>query len=243
MKHALDTGATVQDAGGPVEIARAIRWSGLGRERVFADRISPLLEVARGKRVLDIGCAGSDALTSVDPVHGRIARAASSSVGIDIFEPGVRRLAERGHRVFTASAEDFDLPEKDFELATLGDVIEHVSNPGKVFESVNRHLVPGGLLAVTTPNPFSITLMLKMILRRPYAVNSQHVFWFDPALLAGLLGRSGFEIVELWWIEKSRFAPLRWLQRWHRPFHGTFGLLARKTADAVPTSEAAARPR
>lgn len=228
----LDTGVPVREAGGPVEIARAVRWSGLGRERIFADRISPLLEVARGKRVLDIGCAGSDALTSVDPVHGRIARASRSAVGIDIFEPGVRRLAEQGYEVRAASAESFDLSGKDFELATLGDVIEHVSNPGLVFDCVNRHLVSGGLLAVTTPNPFSVTLMLKMLLGRPYRVNSQHVFWFDPAVLAALLGRSGFEIVEVWWIEQSRFAPLRWLQRWHHPLHGTFGLLARKVADA-----------
>jgi 2-polyprenyl-3-methyl-5-hydroxy-6-metoxy-1,4-benzoquinol methylase len=213
-----------------VETAKQVDLGKLGKERILPDRVTPLIEAARGKSVLNIGCAGSDALTASNPVHARIASVSTHCVGLDIYEAGVRKLAGDGFDVVYANAEDFDLPRKDFEVATMGDVIEHVSNPGRVFDCVNRHLVPGGLVAVTTPNPFSLTLMLRMLLRRPYIVNSEHVFWFDPPLLSFLLERSGFEPVELWWMEQSRIAPLRKLQEWHKPFHGTFGFLARKVA-------------
>ena len=185
-----------------VEIGLKVVRSGRD-ERVVADKLSPMFEFARGKRVLNVGCAGSDAVTSESPMHQRIANVSAYCVGIDIFEAGIERLKSDGHKVILGNAENFSLEEKDFEVALLGDVIEHVSNPGKVFDQVNKHLVMGGLIVVSTPNPFSLPLMIKMILGYHKDVNSEHVTWFDPTLLGWLMERSGFLKQEVVWTDQE----------------------------------------
>lgn len=211
-----------------VEIGKFLDWSTFPSQRIFASRVVPLLEYARGRRVLDVGCAGSDAQTSQNPVHRQIARSATYCLGLDVFEAGVKKLASDGDNVIVANAEDFDLPEKDFEVATMGEIIEHVSNPGKVLDNVYRHLSPGGRVVITTPNPFALTLMLKRILLRPYQVNTDHVTWFDPVVLSYLLERSGFVVEELFWTDQSRQPLLQYAQNRYKNFNNTFGLVGRK---------------
>jgi SAM-dependent methyltransferase len=43
-------------------------------------------------------------------------------------------------------------PEGGFDVITAWQVIEHVGNPGKLFDSVHENLKPGGLFAVSTVN-------------------------------------------------------------------------------------------
>lgn len=136
-------------------------------------------------------------------------------------------MRANGLNVAVGDGENLEVREA-FDLVVLGDVIEHVANPGRVFDSANRHLVTGGLVALTTPNPFSLTLMLKRLLGGSSAVNGEHVTWFDPVLLSWLMERCGFEVEEVLWTEWSRWAPLRLLQRRRKDLHGTFGLIAKK---------------
>jgi 2-polyprenyl-3-methyl-5-hydroxy-6-metoxy-1,4-benzoquinol methylase len=186
-----------------------------------------MVELAQGRRVLNIGCCGSDALTSTDTVHSRLAGASSYCLGVDVFEEGIRKMQADGENVVLGDAERLDL-DAAFDLVVLGDVIEHVSNPGLVFDAASRHLVHGGIVAVTTPNPFSLPLMLRRLGLGSSPVNSEHVCWFDPVLLSFLLKRSGFEVAELLWTEASQYRPLRWLQHWRPYFHSTFGVIAKK---------------
>ena len=216
------------NGGDPVEIDREVSLEGLPGQQVYPDTIQPMLQAAIGHKVLNVGCAGSDALTNPHPVHARIAEVSQSCLGLDIYQPGVRKLQADGFDVIYANAEDFELPDKDFEVAVLGDVIEHVSNPGLVFDCVYRHLRSGGRVVVTTPNPFSFTLMLKRTLGYPYRQNSEHVFWFDPVLLSWLMERSGFILDEVFWIGTSRYWLVRRLQAKRKNLHPIFGLVARK---------------
>jgi SAM-dependent methyltransferase len=214
-------------ANAPVEIGLKIPRSNRD-ERVVADRLSAMFELARGKRVLNVGCAGSDAVTTESPMHKRIAELSAYCVGIDIFESGIERLKSDGHRVILGDAETFELEERDFQVALLGDIIEHVSNPGKVFDQVNKHLVMGGLIVVSTPNPFSLPLMIKMILGYQKVVNSEHVTWFDPTLLGWLMERSGFLTQEVVWTDQSRVPPIRWLQNRRKDLNSTFIIVGKK---------------
>ena len=186
-----------------------------------------MIELSAGKRVLNIGCCGSDALRRSNWVHTAIGEASSYCLGVDIFEAGIEKMRAAGQNVAVGNAENLNLGDV-FDLVILGDVIEHVANPGLVFDSANRHLTTGGLVAATTPNPFSLTLMLKRLFRNSSTVNSEHVVWFDAVLLSWLMERCDFEVEEVLWTEASRWPPLRLLQKRRKDLHGVFGVIARK---------------
>jgi len=161
-----------------------------------------ILPICLGKRVLDIGCAGQ-AIPFGDPrwVHGKIAKVAARAVGIDIQRETVEKIRQAGYDVRYADAQDFDLGEQ-FEVATLIELIEHVSNPGLVLDCVHRHLVPGGLMVITTPNPFSPFIFRTYELND--AGNPDHVAYHAPKMFRRLAKRHGFSEKRVVWL------PERW---------------------------------
>ena len=119
---------------------------------IVSDRIAPVLQISKGKKVLNIGCCGSDIMQNVVPVHQLIHDVSSYCVGIDIFEQGIKKLHDMNYNCFYANAEDFNLPVKGFDIAILGDIIEHVENPGSVLRQAHNHLNDNGKIIITTPN-------------------------------------------------------------------------------------------
>jgi SAM-dependent methyltransferase len=197
-----------------------------------SNRVLPVVQLARGKRVLNIGCCGSDVLMACETVHRQIAKVASFCVGLDIYEEGVLKMKADGENVFLANAEYFELDIKDFDLIVLGDIIEHVSNPGLALDNANRHLQDNGKIVITTPTPFSLTHMLRVLIRGTYYVNSEHVLWFDPIMLAFLLERSGFRPERIFWTGKSSYSLINLLLRARMSLHDTFGIVAKKVRSA-----------
>lgn len=68
-----------------------------------------------------------------------------------------RLLAETAARaphakLIQGNAENFELGQGRFDLVVSFQVIEHLYNPGAMLENVLKHLKPGGLFLVTTPN-------------------------------------------------------------------------------------------
>jgi 2-polyprenyl-3-methyl-5-hydroxy-6-metoxy-1,4-benzoquinol methylase len=199
-------------------------------QKVTSDRLSPLLDLAKNRKVINIGCCGSDVLANNTTVHGKIAAVASDCVGIDIFEEGANKLRHDGHNVFLANAESFELDQNDFDLAILGDIIEHLANPGLALDRANMHLKLGGLVAVSTPNPFAISLTTQILRKAAYDVNSEHTLWFDPVMLCRIMERSGFEPIELIWTQDGETRRLAYyiLKKLRRSFHETFIVVGRK---------------
>jgi 2-polyprenyl-3-methyl-5-hydroxy-6-metoxy-1,4-benzoquinol methylase len=201
---------------------------GLRSPRVVSDTHELELEMATGKKVLDIGCTGSDCLVTPEPFLKKLGEVSSYCVGIDIYKDGIEHLKKDGLNVIYADAEDFELPSKDFDLVILGDLIEHVGNPGLVLRNAYNHLKPGGKIIVVTPNAFSVGFFTSNLLRGGYQVNSEHVLWFDPGMLSLLLERMGFKIEELVWTGYDPVFLKRLLQRFRKSLMGTFGIIASK---------------
>ena len=122
-----------------------------------------ITDSVRERSVLDIGVVGHVVQRSgtEDFRHGLIRKFARHLVGIDILEEPVNHLKSIGYDVRLADAtSDIDLGER-FERVVAGDVIEHVDDPVRLLKFAARHLAPGGLFLVTTPNPFYIGYLLK----------------------------------------------------------------------------------
>ena len=145
-------------------------------------RIRAILDfVPEGQTVLNVGCAGAPQL------HARLHERSKMLVGIDIDEQGLAFLRDQGWDARCMNAETISLPPV-FDCIVAGELIEHLSNPGRFLSSAASCLRPGGLLILTTPNISSILLYCLVVLcEKPQ--DRTHVYHFDRPSLLSLLGR------------------------------------------------------
>jgi 2-polyprenyl-3-methyl-5-hydroxy-6-metoxy-1,4-benzoquinol methylase len=169
-----------------------------------------LTNLVTGKTVLDVGCVEHSAATQeqLDTfLHKNLRRSASRVVGLDFNEQGVAELNRRGYEVVCGDAMTVDVGER-FDIVIAGEIIEHVENPGGLIRNLKKHLKPGGLLVVTTPNPFYVLHFAEMLfLSAPHkGWNDEHVAWFCYFTLDNLLVRCGMKVEECWYFTRSRKA-------------------------------------
>lgn len=141
-------------------------------------------EPARGRRLLDVGCALGHLAA--------LARARGWRVtGIDISAAAVRRTAERfGIDARTATLVDLRNSAGRFDTVFLGDVIEHVLHPTVFLDDARRLLTPGGRVCIDTPNWGS--RWRRFAGRRWLGLNRYHTNLFDAAAMRRLLDAAGF---------------------------------------------------
>ena len=151
-----------------------------------------------GKAVLDLGCAGgfmAEALhgrgsrvTGIDPAHRAIgaARAHAAREALDIrYDVGV--------------GEALPYADNSFDAVVCVDVLEHVSDPGRVIAEVARVLRPGGCFFYDTINrnmlaTFVVVIAAERIVRLlPRGTHDPSKF-IRPAELRGSLENNGFEV-------------------------------------------------
>lgn len=175
------------------------------------DLLDYVCERTRGKCVLDIGVVSHSAHYFDDEGwrHGRIRKVAAQCVGVDILEPLVQQLNERGFDVRVVDAtSDADLGER-FEIVFVGDTVEHVDNPVALLRFAGRHLGPGGRVLVTTPNPFSRKFFRRFRRNGTPIVNLDHCAWFTPTTALEIGRRAGLAFVG-YHLAKKYSAFARW---------------------------------
>ena len=187
---------------------------------VFKNKREWILKFIRGKKVLDLGCAGHS-LGNIDSpywLHGFIAEHASSVLGVDILFKDVEILTQRGYHVVCADVLSMDL-QNTFEVIVAGDLIEHLSNPGGFLDRAKDHLTPDGTLLLTTPNPVTLMRFFQLLLRNRMDINSEHTCWFTPQVMSELVRRSHLRIIETAYVDddiryQNRYYPGRSFLSW-----------------------------
>lgn len=175
----------------------------------------PLVE---GKRVLEIGPA--ELVGTVNRhklerwIHGLLSEVTSKLIGIECNPEQVAALTELGYDIREGDAENFEVKE-EIDVVVAGELIEHLSNPGKFLDCAYRQLEPGGRLVLTTPNRFAIEKITK-ILRTgvipPYVKPiAKHVLFFDSDAMSSLLERHGYVDIQIEYCRRvgARGGPLR----------------------------------
>jgi 2-polyprenyl-3-methyl-5-hydroxy-6-metoxy-1,4-benzoquinol methylase len=167
-------------------------------------------ELARGKRVLDVGCVDhtiANAQMKISDgtwLHDRMCKTASSVVGLDYSLEGVQALNAMGYNIVHGDAMTIDLGEQ-FDVVNCGEIIEHLENPGIFLRNMVRHIRPGGRLVVTTPNAYFALHMVEAIFANRYnRWNHEHTQWFDYFTLGNLFDRVGLSIEECRHFARSR---------------------------------------
>lgn len=131
-------------------------YADYGTSTIWQDRLNDIVkEGFTCGRLLDIGCNYGFSL--------RTCQAYFDVHGLDISRYAIR---EAKRHAPTANIMLCDvrkgLPYKDgtFDVVTMFDTLEHLTNHDSVLRDVCRILKPGGLLTLTTPNRWSINSIL-----------------------------------------------------------------------------------
>jgi 2-polyprenyl-3-methyl-5-hydroxy-6-metoxy-1,4-benzoquinol methylase len=194
------TGAKrAHDAGGCRLVYR------LARMRVVPNRDAFVESLCAGRRVLHLGCADTELLDARLAegrlLHARLTKVAAECAGVDIDGAGLERLQRAGFSdLHQGSAEALTTIEsihgREFDIIVVGEVIEHLGNPGAMLDQCALLLREGGRCVVTTPNALSWASFGAAFLGREL-VHSSHVMIWTPVTLPRLGSRSGLALVEL----------------------------------------------
>lgn len=197
-------------------LGRGKDWQPEDNVPLLTSKLDRIVELCRGKDVLDIGCVGGDTGINVDRTsHAQFEAVARSCMGIDIVEDEIARWRTSGHDVVLADAEDFVINRK-FDIIVASDLIEHLANPGKFLERARHHLKKSGRLCIVTPNAHSFNNVFKSLLGLEVESNPEHACWYDRTTLRQLLARFGFRPIEEYWQDYKRHSGAALLLRFRR---------------------------
>jgi len=140
-------------------------------------------------------------LAEVGPGFGTFVSLARESGGfeeviaIERTPEMAKACRDRGVPVIERAVETVSLEEiGEVDVLVSFEVIEHLFDPGSYLKSAARLIRPGGLLLLTCPNGDGFDTAI--LGAHSGQVDSEHVNLFNPDSLAGLVSKSGFEVLE-----------------------------------------------
>jgi len=172
----------------------------------YLEKKAAILEMARGRKVLHLGCVGFTDLPVSDRVelarqtlHYSLTQSADV-IGVDYSAAVVRDYERLGifTNILVGNVEALgDLPlNQTFDLVIAGDIIEHVSNPGLMLDGIKRFCRADTRIVITTPHAFGLPNYLRFLVGR-FRDGAEHVSTYHMENLDCLLARHGYVVEEM----------------------------------------------
>ena len=158
--------------------------------KTFARRVESLrslLPSARPK-ALDVGCATGIFLEAAT-------QAGWDVEGIDISSYAVKQAQEKGMRARVAELSSAGFADATFDVVTLWDIIEHVTEPTAVLAECERILKPGGILAISTPDAGSPPANVLRGNWLGFRSIDEHLYFFSRDSMKAMLEKVNLEVV------------------------------------------------
>jgi 2-polyprenyl-3-methyl-5-hydroxy-6-metoxy-1,4-benzoquinol methylase len=157
--------------------------------KTFTLRLKQVSPYKSSGKALDIGCGPGYFLT------------AAQKMGFDVYglDPSdyIVFQAQKtwGDKVQLGLIESANYTPESFDLVVAFDTFEHIYDPKKFLHAIHGVLKPGGVLAITTPDP---TSMLSKISGKNWVSYKlpEHVFYWSPETIRKVLSDE-FEVLEV----------------------------------------------
>ena len=153
----------------------------------------------RAFRYLEVGCGPGYTLKTLQALGWETHGLEISAHAADFARRELQLPVVTGN---IETTEDFH--ENQFDLAYMGDVLEHLLSPSATLAKFRRILEPGGLLVLALPSVLNLPsvrlgfaaygLLGK---ERKMDIPPYHLFEFTPATISKMLVKQGFEVVDL----------------------------------------------
>lgn len=159
-----------------------------------------------GHRVLEVGC-------SVGHVTEHLVAAGNTVVGVEIdpkAAAAAERFAERVHVLDLDVTPVSQVEHARFDVIILGDVLEHLRDPGAALADVLTLLEPGGRVIVSVPNVAHIDVRLMLLEGRweyqgTGLLDATHLRWFTKSSLRAMLASAGLVATRLERVRIGRY--------------------------------------
>jgi SAM-dependent methyltransferase/glycosyltransferase involved in cell wall biosynthesis len=152
--------------------------------------------VGKNKKVLEIG-----------PASGYVTRAlrrwGCNVTCIEIDGKAASIARKYSHRMIRGDVETLDLRKtlgkEKYDVVLLGDVLEHLKDPGSVLRRLQRYLKPAGYVVATLPNIAHGSVRLLLLdgildTKRTGILDSTHLHFYTRKTILQLFGNSGYSI-------------------------------------------------
>jgi 2-polyprenyl-3-methyl-5-hydroxy-6-metoxy-1,4-benzoquinol methylase len=174
-----------------------------GRILTFEHHLRPLEKItgpANGRRLLDVG-AYTGVFVEIATRHGW------DAWGIEPSTWAVEQAHNEGLQMMVGTLESNFLPDNSYDVITMWDVIEHVTNPKETLSAAWRVLRPGGYLVVHTmdlASPFAKLMGKKW----PWFME-MHLYYFNRETMRKMLELVNFEVI--WMGAQGRYLQTGYL--------------------------------
>lgn len=171
----------------------------------LVQRVDYLLERARGRRVLHLGCTNAPYTTSSlrdgSLLHLKLRDVAAELHGTDLDAAGLATLAALGvshlHHGDLVTLRD-TLAAVPFDLIIAGEIIEHAPDAGAFIRSTRALMGPQTTLIVSTVNAYCAFRFVQFALRgrggHAEPVHPDHLAYYSQSTLAHLLRQTGMHV-------------------------------------------------
>ncbi len=161
-----------------------------GRVLTFSRNLKPLEDLVGAtttlRRLLDVGC-------HIGVMVELAQKRGWDAWGVEPSTWAAEQARARGLHVITGTLSDAPVPENFFDVVTMWDVIEHLTDPAAELRNVHRVVKPGGIFAIHT---IDIESMFARVMgnRWPWLME-MHLYYFSPRTLSKMLEQSGFQVI------------------------------------------------
>ena len=120
---------------------------GYGRAKMVSEIIKAL-PISRNKRVLDIGCGSGELMKMIQSLGHEIKGLDASGIAIKICKEKQLDVIQWDLN------EPLPFGDKEFDIVTCTEVIEHLCDPSSVLSEIKRVLKDEGFLTISAPNEY-----------------------------------------------------------------------------------------
>jgi 2-polyprenyl-3-methyl-5-hydroxy-6-metoxy-1,4-benzoquinol methylase len=168
---------------------------GARRERIFRPRAERLVELCRRHGItegvlLEVG-AGFGTFCEEVQKTGAFRRV----IAVEPTPELAQTCRSKGLEVIDRPIEEARLPGERIDVVASFEVLEHLYSPRAFIASCREMLAPGGLLLLTCPNVNGFDVVV--LGSQSSVVDVEHLNYFHPDSLSGLLNVCGFEVLEV----------------------------------------------
>ncbi len=158
------------------------------------------------KTLLDVGCSEGNFAAHLKMTKN------VEAWGIEMMESHAKKAVSKLDKVLIGTCESQirKLPDQYFDVIYFNDVLEHLTDPNVVLQSIKAKLSPNGVLISSIPNIRYHKVLKDLIIKRDFkyandgVMDNTHLRWFTSKSIQRMYADCGFEIISHQGINKTK---------------------------------------